>query len=168
MIGLWLAALALWLETPRLSPFGGPIAGHWGYPTSRAFGAVEPGGARHAGVDIAAPCGTPVVAMGAGEVVLVSLPDDPDPSGRRVVVRHRLVNGGALYIEYAHLMEVAVATGRVAPGVPLGRVGAAAPGEGCHLHLASRRHRRPDGGRTRGAPGDIGYVDPTGRAGSFY
>jgi len=137
-------------------PFGGD---GWGYPLSTTFGAPEPGGKRHTGLDLVAPCGTPVWSIGAGEVVAAVHHDAHDPTGKRVVVRHTLPSGRVVFSQYAHLMAIDAPLGPIAAGAPIGRVGADGPGRACHLHLAMRRDAPPDGGR-HADPTGAGYLDP--------
>lgn len=115
----------LWRE-----PFVPPIAGAG--PGS-GFGArrVINGRPRapHAGLDYAAPRGTPVVAANAGRVALVAEYFFP---GRLVVLDHGL----GLHTLYFHLDEVWVAPDeRVARGQPIGTVGATGRATGPHLHF---------------------------------
>ncbi len=86
----------------------------------------------HAGVDLRAEEGTPVLACNGGVVVLV---DQLFFSGRSVVLDH----GWGLYSMVAHLSEALVQEGdRVASGAPIGRVGSTGRSTGPHLHWAIR------------------------------
>ncbi|MER5639774.1 M23 family metallopeptidase [Kitasatospora sp. NPDC002227] len=94
----------------------------------------------HTGLDFAAPTGTPVVAVAAGTV---SSAGWSGAYGYRVI--QTLPDGTELW--YCHLSAITVASGPIAPGTQLGRVGAtgnppgprpgAAPAAP-HLHLEVR------------------------------
>jgi murein DD-endopeptidase MepM/ murein hydrolase activator NlpD len=100
------------LQGPVVSPFG-------------------PRGARfHAGIDIAAPTGTPIVAARSGEVVWAGWRDGG--WGNEVTIAH----GGGVRTIYAHLSRVDVRVGqRVSTGTPIGLVGATGDATGPHLHF---------------------------------
>ena len=120
--------------TPRLwnGPFIAPVAAR---PTSK-FGTRsifngEPR-APHAGVDFRGAADAPVVAPGAGRIVLA---DDLFFTGKTVVIDHGL----GLFSLLAHLSAVAVAHGDVIErGVLVGRVGATGRATGPHLHWGVR------------------------------
>ncbi|MEY9847698.1 M23 family metallopeptidase [Streptacidiphilus sp. MAP5-3] len=96
----------------------------------------------HAGLDLAAPAGTAVRAMGTGTITEAGWAGS---YGYRVV--QTLPDGTEIW--YCHLSAITVAGGgSVAAGQPLGRVGATASSTGPHLHLEIR----PDGAEP---------VDPT-------
>jgi murein DD-endopeptidase MepM/ murein hydrolase activator NlpD len=85
--------------------------------------------APHRGVDVAAPAGTPVLAMAGGVVSLA------EPAmyytGGTVIIDH----GHGLHSVYAHLRDVLVEVGQeVAQGRPLGTIGATGRATGPHLH----------------------------------
>ncbi|GHH95209.1 M23 family metallopeptidase [Streptomyces capillispiralis] len=103
------------------------------YVLSASYGS---GGARwanrHTGQDFAVPIGTPVRAVGTGEVVKVSC---GGPFGIEVVLRH----AGGYYTQYAHLASVAVDQGeRVSPGQWIGQSGTSGNSTGPHLHFEVR------------------------------
>jgi len=84
----------------------------------------------HAGVDWAAPRGTPVLAANTGRVALVAEHFFP---GRLVVLDHGL----GLFTLYFHLDAATVAPGDVVrAGQPIGAVGATGRATGPHLHFA--------------------------------
>jgi secretion/DNA translocation related TadE-like protein len=114
-----------------------PVAG--GYQVTARFG--DTGRAwssgRHAGLDLAAPVGTPVIAAAAGRV---EVPGSDGRLGLVVVVDH-----GGVTSYYAHLSRVTVETGQmVRAGQRLGLVGTTGNTTGPHLHFEVRI-----GGRAR-------------------
>jgi murein DD-endopeptidase MepM/ murein hydrolase activator NlpD len=100
----------------------------------------------HAGVDITAPYGTPVIAAAPGRVVragygVYSGNDDPDdPYGLAVVIKHDFgYDGSLLYSVYGHLSQVDVVKGQeVQTGDLLGLVGNTGFTTGPHLHFEIR------------------------------
>jgi murein DD-endopeptidase MepM/ murein hydrolase activator NlpD len=87
----------------------------------------------HAGTDIGAPMGTPVLAAHAGRVALA---DFLGGYGLAVVLRH---NQDAQETRYGHLSEVAVKPGDwVEQGTIIGRVGDTGNTNGPHLHFEVR------------------------------
>ncbi|MGW0139559.1 M23 family metallopeptidase [Streptomyces calvus] len=103
------------------------------YVLSASYGS---GGARwanrHTGQDFAVPIGTPVRAVGAGEVVKVSC---GGAFGIEIVLRH----AGGYYTQYAHLAAVAVDQGeRVETGQWIGQSGTSGNSTGPHLHFEVR------------------------------
>ncbi len=93
----------------------------------------------HAGVDFAAPPGTPVLAAGAGNVV------EAGPNGgygRWVKIRH----DGGLATGYAHMSRIAAGVHRrvhVRQGQVIGFVGSTGLSTGPHLHFELHRNGRP-------------------------
>jgi len=105
-----------------------------------AFGAARPsanGGVRaHAGVDLAAPLGSPVTASLPGRV---SKAGWSGGYGLLVVVQH----GNGLESRYGHLSSIRVAPGQlVAQGQLVGLVGSTGHSTGPHLHYEIRRDGR--------------------------
>jgi murein DD-endopeptidase MepM/ murein hydrolase activator NlpD len=87
----------------------------------------------HAGVDLAAPQDTPVVAAYAGVVALVG--NDALGYGNYVVIAH----GGKLTTLYGHLDRVLVSPGQqVGTGYPIGLEGSTGNSTGPHLHFEFR------------------------------
>ena len=86
----------------------------------------------HAGLDMAAPKGTPVAAAADG---CVALAGDLYFSGGTVLLDH----GGGLFTQYMHLSRVDVKEGDVvARGAIVGLVGATGRVTGPHLHWGAR------------------------------
>lgn len=86
----------------------------------------------HAGLDIAAPEGTPVWAAAAGRVEFAG---ENGGYGNLVIVTH--ADGGQTY--YGHLDEIAVGEGElVSSGQKLGTVGSTGTSTGPHLHFETR------------------------------
>ncbi|MER5867455.1 M23 family metallopeptidase [Kitasatospora sp. NPDC002040] len=85
----------------------------------------------HTGLDFAAPTGTPVTAVGAGTVTSAGW---SGAYGYRVI--ETLSDGTEIW--YCHLSSIATASGEVAPGTVLGKVGATGNVTGPHLHLEVR------------------------------
>lgn len=84
----------------------------------------------HAGMDLAAVTGTPVVSAGAGVVADIG---DYFFAGRVVVVDH----GQGLLTFYGHLSAIDCTVGQaVQAGTPLGQVGATGRVTGPHLHFS--------------------------------
>ncbi|WP_051966780.1 M23 family metallopeptidase [Kitasatospora mediocidica] len=131
-------------------PVEQPVAqGEFTLPTSKytltaQYGqSTSPWAHLHTGLDFAAPTGTPVTAVGAGTVTSAGW---SGAHGYRVI--QTLPDGTEVW--YCHLSSIAVASGPVATGAVLGKVGATGnapalrPGgtpAGPHLHLEIR----PDG-----------------------
>jgi len=91
----------------------------------------RPGG-YHAGMDLAAEAGTPVLAPAPGRVALA---EEFPVRGLTVVIAHGLGVCSVLQ----HLSEMAVSPGEeVAPGDPVGAVGSSGLSTGPHLHFEVR------------------------------
>jgi len=101
-------------------------------------------GSFHAGIDIGAPGGTPIVAAAAGGVISAGW---LGAYGNLVVIDH----GGGVATAYAHQSRIAVADGqRVGRGEVVGYVGSTGVSTGDHLHFEVRV-----GGSTRDP---VGYL----------
>ncbi len=88
----------------------------------------------HAGLDIRAPHGDPILAANAGRVVLAS---DLYMGGKTVVIDHGL----GVFSSYGHLSEMLVRRGElVAKGRPVGKCGSTGRSTGPHLHWSARVH----------------------------
>lgn len=101
------------------------------------FGAPRSRGRTHAGFDVTAACGTPLVAARAGRVLRRAY--DPRLYGNYVIIRGRLTHRDYWY---AHLRRPSpVRRGQqVSTGQRIGRVGDSgnARTTGCHLHFELR------------------------------
>jgi len=101
-----------------------PVVGRF----SRLYGGPR---GDHRGLDIAAPCGTPVLCPRQGVVERVQYGEG---YGLHVVISH-----GHIVTLYAHLSEVLVGPGdEVRLGQPIGRVGSSGRSTGPHLHWEVR------------------------------
>lgn len=113
---LWEGEFILPLDAPISTPYG-----FIRYINDREVG-------RHAGVDLVAPAGTPVVATNAGRVVFA---DRLHAAGLTVIVDHGL----SLFSSYCHLSRIAVGAGdTVRKGQVVGWVGNTGFSTGPHLH----------------------------------
>jgi murein DD-endopeptidase MepM/ murein hydrolase activator NlpD len=105
---------------PITSPFGWrthPITG------SRRF---------HAGVDIGAPMGAPVVAVASGTIVSAGWNGG---YGKAITIQHN----GVQQTLYGHLSEIFVQPGQtIERGTVIGRVGSTGNSTGPHLHFENR------------------------------
>lgn len=87
----------------------------------------------HDGVDIGAPCGSPVRSVWGGTVVSV---EHNIAWGNRVVIDHGRVNGHSVRTSYNHMSGFTVRPGQiVSAGGLVGNVGSTGYSTGCHLHL---------------------------------
>jgi murein DD-endopeptidase MepM/ murein hydrolase activator NlpD len=120
----------------------GPIkhgTGQLIWPVSGAM--VSPFGQRwgrlHAGIDIAAPAGTPIRAADGGSVVLLGMVSG---YGNYVCIQHT----GALSTCYAHLSSYGTSQGAsVRQGQVIGAVGCTGHCYGDHLHFETRVNGSP-------------------------
>lgn len=108
-------------QAEEVDPYG------WRYSESRQAWRM------HAGQDLLAPEGTPVLAMLPGHVVLV---EELDGYGTTVVLDH----GRGWQTLYAHLLDSSVQNGDFLPAATvLGRVGQSGRASAPHLHVELRR-----------------------------
>ena len=122
--------LGQWADS--MDPWG------WRYSESKAAWRM------HTGVDLAAPTGTPVLAVKAGRVLLVQAVGG---YGTTVLLDH----GNGLETLYAHLQQALVQEGDwLEQGLQLGAVGMSGSASGPHLHFEVRQ---------RGA--QLQAIDPT-------
>lgn len=84
----------------------------------------------HRGVDLAAPVGTPIAAMWAGEVT------EADTEGAGTLGRYLRLRHGEIEVLYAHCDTIMVAVGdAVTAGDTIATVGSTGRTTGAHLHL---------------------------------
>lgn len=115
-------------------PASGPVTSGFGWRTHPIFGTRR----FHAGIDIGAPSGAPVVAAGTGEVVFAG---EKTGYGRHVIVSH----GGGVATLYAHLSSISAGHGTVlARGGTIGAIGCTGYCTGPHLHFEVRVNGEPD------------------------
>ncbi len=108
----------------------------------------------HAGTDMSAPLGTPVVAAMSGDVAIANFMGG---YGLSVVLSH--ANGDRKTL-YAHLSEVFVKPGdTVKQGEVIGRVGSTGLSTGPHLHFEVRE-LTPEGWVARNPENFLGQVGP--------
>jgi murein DD-endopeptidase MepM/ murein hydrolase activator NlpD len=87
----------------------------------------------HDGTDFRAPCGTPVYASAAGQVVWAT---GRGGYGNQIMLDHGAINGQSVMTSYSHLSSFAVSRGQqVANGQLVGRAGTTGYSTGCHLHF---------------------------------
>jgi murein DD-endopeptidase MepM/ murein hydrolase activator NlpD len=135
------AALAAQIRAAQASSSGGGGGGSSGSGTSSSgfiwpvSGVVTSGfgyrwGRMHEGIDISAPCGTPIRAVAAGTIIFSGWMGG---YGNLVVVDH----GNGLATAYAHQSAI-YASGGVGQGQTIGAVGTTGSSTGCHLHFEVR------------------------------
>lgn len=106
----------------------------------------------HAGTDLGAPHGTPVVAAFSGKVTIA---DFMGGYGLAVVVRHQKDTEETLY---GHLSEIFVKPGEtVKQGEVIGRVGSTGLSTGPHLHFEFRK-QTPNGWVVMDAGGALDFA----------
>jgi murein DD-endopeptidase MepM/ murein hydrolase activator NlpD len=111
---------------PLLNP--APVTSKFGWRTHPLTGKRR----FHAGVDIGAPMGAPVVATGSGTVVSAGWKAG---YGKTIVIQHN----GVQQTLYGHLSEISVASGQsIAQGTVIGLVGSTGNSTGPHLHFETR------------------------------
>lgn len=109
-------------------PFALPLPGYRPQGSAWWYGAPRTGHT-HAGIDLVAPTGTPVVAAAAGTVTQAG--QGSASAGLAVTLAHF----GAWSSFYCHLSRIDVTRGQaVAMGEVIGLVGATGNAEGPHLH----------------------------------
>ena len=101
-------------------PVSGVVTSGFGYRWGRM----------HEGIDISAPCGTPIRAVAAGTIIFSGWMGG---YGNLVVVDH----GNGLATAYAHQSAI-YASGGVGQGQTIGAVGTTGSSTGCHLHFEVR------------------------------
>ena len=125
------AYMARLIRTDPVLPYPVPVQGVAARRLTDQWGAPRSGGRRHQGIDIFAPCGTPVLSATEGIVFTVG----ENALGGQIV---RVLGPGGYWHYYAHLSRYGdIARGdRVPSGAVLGYVGQTgnARGTPCHLH----------------------------------
>jgi murein DD-endopeptidase MepM/ murein hydrolase activator NlpD len=112
-------------DAPLSLPVDGRITSHFGLRADP----LGKGERRHAGIDIAAPVGTPVKAMAAGTVVFSG---SAGGYGNLVAIDH----GNGVTTRYAHNRALLVSVGqRVTLGQEIAQVGSTGRSTGPHLHF---------------------------------
>ena len=87
----------------------------------------------HAGEDIAAPSGTPILAADSGLATVV--PNNGNGYGNYIIINH----GGGRTTLYAHMSAFAISNGQsVTQGQVIGYVGSTGNSTGPHLHFETR------------------------------
>jgi murein DD-endopeptidase MepM/ murein hydrolase activator NlpD len=107
-------------------PVNGPITSGFGWRWGRM----------HEGIDIGAPCGTPIHAAASGTVIFSGWMDG---YGNFVVIDH----GNGLATAYGHQSAIYVSGGSVSQGQTIGAVGSTGNSTGCHLHFEVRVNGNP-------------------------
>jgi murein DD-endopeptidase MepM/ murein hydrolase activator NlpD len=108
-------------------PASGPVTSPFGYRWGRL----------HAGIDIGAGYGAPIVAAAAGRVIYCGWMEG---YGNLTVIDH----GGGLATAYGHQSSISVACGQdVAQGQTIGAVGSTGHSTGPHLHFEVRVNGTP-------------------------
>jgi murein DD-endopeptidase MepM/ murein hydrolase activator NlpD len=130
------ALAALWASSANTRFWSGAFVPPVPDAANSAFGSrsVFNGQARspHGGADFSSPAGRAVVAPNAGRVVLA---EDLYYTGQTVVIDH----GQGLLSLFAHLSAISIdKDAAVAPGDPIGAVGATGRVTGPHLHWTVR------------------------------
>jgi murein DD-endopeptidase MepM/ murein hydrolase activator NlpD len=90
----------------------------------------------HEGIDIGAPCGTPIRAAASGTIVYAGWMDG---YGNIVIIDH----GGGIGTAYGHQSAIYVGGGSVSQGQTIGAVGSTGHSTGCHLHFEVRVNGTP-------------------------
>jgi murein DD-endopeptidase MepM/ murein hydrolase activator NlpD len=88
-------------------------------------------GRMHTGIDLAGPYGSPIRAVGDGEVI-----EAGRESGYGNMVKVRLLDGTVTY--YAHMSKIVVFSGKVKAGQIIGKEGNTGHSTGPHLHFEVR------------------------------
>ncbi len=124
---------ALLRADPSIWPVRGWFTSAFGWRHNPVLGTEK----LHAGIDIAAPRGTPVIAPADGHVVFAGWSAS---YGNLVVMDH----GYGITTKYAHTSEMLVEVGdRVVRGRVIARVGSTGRSTGPHLHYEVHRRGAP-------------------------
>jgi murein DD-endopeptidase MepM/ murein hydrolase activator NlpD len=115
-------------------PVQAPITSPFGYRTDPVTGAT----AFHAGIDLGAPCGTPIKAAATGTIVSAGF--NAGGYGNMTLINH----GGGMATLYGHQSSIIVSPGQtVLIGQTIGYVGSTGKSTGCHLHWEVRVNGTP-------------------------
>jgi murein DD-endopeptidase MepM/ murein hydrolase activator NlpD len=117
-------------STPSASGLIWPVSGPVVSPFGMRWGRL------HAGIDIAAGYGTPIVAAASGTVIYAGWMGG---YGNLIIIDH----GGGLATAYAHQSSFAVGGGSVSQGQTIGYVGCTGHCFGPHLHFEVRVNGSP-------------------------
>jgi murein DD-endopeptidase MepM/ murein hydrolase activator NlpD len=121
------------VESGMTMPANGPITSYFGYRYHPILHFTR----FHAGVDIGASWGSPIVAAGDGQVIGAGWAGG---YGREVQIAH----GGGLVSLYGHMSEIVAAAGSfVHQGQVIGYVGSSGLSTGPHLHFEVRQGGQP-------------------------
>ena len=128
-------ARAFFLDTAMRIPLKNyVVTSNFGYRVSPISGTWK----NHAGVDLAAPSGTPVHACKRGTVANVFKNDKT--FGNYIILQH----ANNMTSVYAHLSTIDVRQGQeVSTGTQIGTVGTTGASTGPHLHFEVRQNGRP-------------------------
>ncbi len=112
-----------------LRPVPGPITSGFGSRSDPITGAT----AYHSGLDIGAPCGTPIKAAGTGTILSAGF--NSGGYGNMTLINH----GNGMSTLYGHQSSIVVSAGQsVTQGQVIGYVGSTGKSTGCHLHFEVR------------------------------
>jgi murein DD-endopeptidase MepM/ murein hydrolase activator NlpD len=121
------------VESPLTLPANGPITSYFGYRYHPILHFTR----FHAGVDIGAGWGSPIVAAADGQVVSAGWSGG---YGREVEIAH----GGGVVSLYGHMSEIVASPGSfVRRGQLIGYVGSSGLSTGPHLHFEVRQGGTP-------------------------
>lgn len=121
------------VESGMMMPAAGPITSYFGY----RFHPILHFTRFHAGVDIGASWGSPIVAAADGQVAAAGWSGG---YGREV----RIAHGGGLLTLYGHMSEIVAQPGSfVRQGQLIGYVGSSGLSTGPHLHFEVRKDSVP-------------------------
>jgi murein DD-endopeptidase MepM/ murein hydrolase activator NlpD len=141
MLAVVAVAAASCAHVPRGLPASAYIPSGWptapnAHTITSAFGSRS--GRLHAGVDIAAPRKSQVVATACGRVTYTGR--DRGGYGKHVIIHH----GNGYETLYAHLSRIKTKQGkRVKRGEVIGRVGKTGNASGPHVHYEIRQNGKP-------------------------
>jgi murein DD-endopeptidase MepM/ murein hydrolase activator NlpD len=121
------------VESGMMMPANGPITSYFGYRYHPILHFTR----FHAGVDIGASSGSPIVAAGDGQVVSAGWSGG---YGREVEIAH----GGGIVSLYGHMSEIVAQQGSfVRRGQLIGYVGSSGLSTGPHVHFEVRQGGQP-------------------------